>query len=197
MRASVSALIIRTVDGRAGAWIETTSERASRSSSSTISTPGTGGSRTAGSVAMTCMPSPCAATATREAIRPIPISPSVLASSSRARPIASARKPWRARATCWGRCFVTASSSANVCSAVDTIGAIGVLHTVMPAAAAAATSTLSYPTPTREITLARGASANATAFHGRAALTSRASATSSRSSVPSPTSWARPSTRSR
>src|SRR4029079_9202927 len=84
--------------------------------------------------------------------------------------------------------------NANVCSAVETIGAIGVLQTTTPAAVGSATLTLSYPTPTREITLALGASANASAFQGRTAPARIASAVSSPSSDPEPTTTARPVT---
>ena len=53
--------------------------------------------------------------------------------------------------------LVTASRRATVCSAVDTVGASGAKHTAMPRAVAAATSTVSYPTPVREMTRSRGA----------------------------------------
>ena len=51
--------------------------------------PGTGDSSTAGSLAITRMPSALATTATREAMRPMPTRPSTLPSSSRARPTGS------------------------------------------------------------------------------------------------------------
>ena len=44
-----------------------------------------------------------------------------------------------------------------MCSAVDTVGASGAKHTAMPRAVAATTSTVSYPTPVREMTRSRGA----------------------------------------
>ena len=137
------------------------------------------------------MPSARPTVATRRAMRPNPNRPSVRPSSS---------IPGGAAGTTAERSahplmsLVTASSRAMVCSAVETVGASGAKHTAMPRAVAASTSTVSYPTPVREITRSRGARSIAAPSQRRLpAITASAPA---RSPSSGPTTTARPSSSS-
>src|SRR6202521_5063578 len=78
--------------------------------------------------------------------------------------------------------------SASVRSATASLSTPGVLHTAMPRAVAAPTSTLLYPTPKFEIALSRGAARSSASSIGNCALQSNPSASVSplRTSVRSP-----------
>ena len=113
------------------------------------------------------MPMPCALRATVPPMRPRPITPSLLPSSSKpVRPAfghspafmpASARGMWRA----------SANSSEIACSAAASVLPSGAFITAMPRAVAASTSMVSTPAPARPITFRRRALASASAVTWR------------------------------
>ena len=125
------------------------------------------------------MPMPCALRATVLPMRPRPMTPSFLPSSSKpVRPAlghspafmpASARGTWRA----------SANSSDSACSAAASVLPSGAFITAMPFAVAASTSIVSTPAPARPITFSCLALAIASAVTCVEERTSNASTPSS------------------
>ncbi len=87
--------------------------------------------------------------ATSWPMRPKPRMPSVLPLSSVPLKFLRSQRPALSEACACGTLRATASSSAIVCSAAVTTFERGALTTMMPRFVAAATSTLSTPTPAR------------------------------------------------
>ena len=88
-------------------------------------------------------------------MRPKPRIPSVLSSSSTPENCERSHRPAIRLACAWGTLRASASSSAIVCSAAVTTLDCGALATTMPRLVAAATSTLSTPTPARPMAFRR------------------------------------------
>ena len=107
---------------------------------------------TNGSYATTRMPKARARIATSWPMRPKPSTPSVLPSTSVPPNFARSHLPQVRLACACGMLRASASISATVCSAAATVLASGALATMMPLLEAAATSTLSTPTPARPTT---------------------------------------------
>ena len=84
-------------------------------------------------------------------MRPKPKIPSVLSMSSTPENFGRSQRPAVSEAWACGTLRASASSSAIVCSAAVTTFDWGALATTMPRLVAAATSTLSTPTPARPI----------------------------------------------
>ena len=194
MRSKAPASNMRYVDGSAGAWTDTTSAVASRWSNGTISTPGTGArappdhwrSRSCRAVGDDRDPRRDATDADQAEHA------AELEGATDRSPFRPRRARRRDGAGVWSR-----RRSAPACARRWTPSARSACCTPrrLPPVASAM-STLSYPTPTREMTLAFGANANAAAFQGRTAPARIASAVSRLSSVREPTTIARPATRS-
>src|SRR6516162_6903901 len=112
---------------------------------------------------MICMPKPARRCATRTPIRPSPRMPATLPLTST--PVNRDRfhSPDFSEAIACGTCLATASSSAVACSAALTMLELGAFTTITPALVAAATSTLSRPTPARATTRRFGPWARASA----------------------------------
>ena len=85
-------------------------------------------------------------------MRPKPRMPSVFSYSSTPENFERSHLPLVSDACAWGMLRASASSSAIVCSAAVTTFDSGALATTIPRRVAAATSTLSTPTPARPIT---------------------------------------------
>ena len=99
------------------------------------------------------MPSALQRAATSRPIRPRPMTPIRLPSSSTpANDLRSQRSDFMAASAC-GMLRATAKSSPRVSSAVETMFPPGEFMTTMPRRVAASRSTLSTPTPGRPITL--------------------------------------------
>src|SRR5580692_1303342 len=124
---------------------------------------------------MTCMPKPASRCATRTPIRPSPRMPATLPLTSTPVNCDRFHSPDLSEAIACGTCRATASSSAVACSAALTMLELGAFTTITPALVAAATSTLSRPTPARATTRRRGACASASASILVALLTMTAS----------------------
>ena len=90
-------------------------------------------------------------------MRPKPRMPSVLPSTSVPPNFERSHLPAVSEACACGMLRASASISATVCSAAATVLASGALATTMPRLVAAATSTLSTPTPARPITFSASA----------------------------------------
>ena len=82
-------------------------------------------------------------------MRPKPMMPSVLSMSSTPEYFERSQRPSTSDAWACGMLRASASSSASVCSAAVTTLDSGALATTTPRFVAAATSTLSTPTPAR------------------------------------------------
>ena len=78
------------------------------------------------------MPKPCARSATSWPMRPKPITPSVLSSSSTPEYFERSQRPATSAACACGTLRASASSSASVCSAAVTTFDCGALATMMP-----------------------------------------------------------------
>jgi len=128
-----------------------TSARASRSSSETRSAPTLSNTlgATYGSYAITFIPNARARTVMRVPMRPRPMMPRVLPSSSVPRNFERFHSPRFTLACASGMLRQSASSMAIVCSVADMMLAVGALMTRIPRAVQASTSTLSSPTPAR------------------------------------------------
>ena len=98
------------------------------------------------------MPKARARIATSWPIRPKPRTPSVLPSTSVPPNLLRSHLPEVRLACACGMLRASASISATVCSAAATVLASGALATMIPRLEAAATSTLSTPTPARPTT---------------------------------------------
>ena len=98
---------------------------------------------------MTFMPNAFARCATSWPMRPKPRIPSVLSISSMPLYFLRSQRPAASAPCACGMWRESASSSAIVCSAAVTTFERGALTTRMPRLVAAATSTLSTPTPAR------------------------------------------------
>ena len=98
------------------------------------------------------MPKARARIATSWPMRPKPSMPSVLPSTSVPPNFERSHFPPVSDSCACGMLRASASISASVCSAAATVLASGALATMMPRFEAAATSTLSTPTPARPIT---------------------------------------------
>ena len=85
-------------------------------------------------------------------MRPKPSTPSVLPSTSVPPNFERSHLPLVSEAWACGMLRASASISATVCSAAATVLASGALATMIPRLDAAATSTLSTPTPARPTT---------------------------------------------
>ena len=104
---------------------------------------------TYGSYAITCMPNASARCATSWPIRPKPRIPSVFSYSSTPENFERSHLPLFSEACACGTLRASARSSAIVCSAAVITFDWGALATTIPRFVAAATSTLSTPTPAR------------------------------------------------
>jgi hypothetical protein len=109
-------------------------------------------------------------------MRPKPSTPSVLPSSSTPPKRERSQRPCISAACACGTLRAIASSSATVCSAAETMFDCGALQTTIPRRVAAATSTLSTPTPARPITRSASARAISSASTWVAERTTSASA---------------------
>ena len=90
--------------------------------------------------------------ATSVPMRPSPTSPSVLPSRSTVVfEFLTFHSQARTDLSMKGSCLAMPSIRATVCSATETVFAPGVLQTMMPCSVAATRSTLSTPTPVREM----------------------------------------------
>ncbi len=107
------------------------------------------------------MPKPSARWATSWPMRPKPSTPSVFSYSSTPLNFERSQAPPISEACACGTLRASASSSASVCSAAVMTFDCGALATMMPRLLAAATSTLSTPTPARPTALSRSAPARA------------------------------------
>ena len=95
------------------------------------------------------MPNDFARAATSWPMRPKPRMPSVLSMSSMPLKFLRSQRPSASAPAACGMWRASASSSASVCSAAVTTFERGALTTMIPRLVAAATSTLSTPTPAR------------------------------------------------
>ena len=111
------------------------------------------------------MPKARALVATSWPIRPKPSTPSVLPSTSVPPNLLRSHLPPVRLAWACGMLRASASISATVCSAAATVLASGALATMMPFLEAAATSTLSTPTPARPTTRRLSAFSISSASH--------------------------------
>src|SRR5829696_840398 len=101
------------------------------------------------------MPRPAARRATSWPIRPKPRIASVFSASSTPPHLDRSHRPCLSAACACGMLRASATSSPIVCSAAETMFDSGAFATTMPCRVAAATSTLSTPTPARPITFSR------------------------------------------
>ena len=97
--------------------------------------------------------------ATRDPTWPSPTMPTVLPASSEPRNFDFSQRPAAIDAAASGTRRKSASRTAKVCSTAETTLPVGELRTRTPRADAAATSTLSTPTPARPTTVRCGAAA--------------------------------------
>ncbi len=104
---------------------------------------------TNGSSAMTPMSRPLARRATSRPMRPRPTTPSVLPATSVPTNLLRSHPPAFMVASATGMRRASASRSAIVCSAAETVFPPGVFITTTPLRVAAATSMVSTPTPAR------------------------------------------------
>ena len=149
-----------------------------------------------GECASTSMPSAVAARATPCAMRPKPRRPSRLPPSSKPASSALSHRPSRRPRSAVASCRVDASRCASVSSTTDAVDAPGVFSTHRPAAAAAARSMLSTPTParptTRNLPAAPAASASAPSVVAERMMTASCAARSDGSEIGSETTVAPP-----
>ena len=147
------------VSGVLGVWMETKSASPTSSSMVTSRTPMAlaRSGETKGSKPISSMPKAWARWATSEPARPSPTTPSTLPWSSTPSHFERSHRPATSEAWAWGMLRAWASSSAMACSATERMLEVGALTTMTPRAVAAATSTLSRPTPARPTTCERGA----------------------------------------
>jgi hypothetical protein len=107
---------------------------------------------TKGSNPISSMPKAWARWATSEPARPSPTTPSTLPCSSTPSHFERSQRPATRAAWAWGMLRAWASSRAMACSATERMLEVGALTTMTPRSVAAATSTLSRPTPARPTT---------------------------------------------